>query len=125
MADLILRAGVAFSLLYPAIDAWFHPDTWLGYFPSFVVGIVPDAVLLNGFGALQIVIALWILSGKRIMIPSAAATFLLLAILGFHLSEFPILFRDLAIAAAAAALAIAHAPASNSRPISNQNTHPL
>ena len=116
-ADLILRAGVAFPFLYSAVDAWFHPDTWLGYFPGFIVGIVPDSILLHGFGAFEIVITLWILSGKRIMIPSAAAALLLLAIVGFHPLEFPILFRDLAIAAAATALAIAHAPASTPRPI--------
>lgn len=106
LAALVLRVGVAFAFLYPPINALVDPQSWIGYFPSFVHGYVPDMVLLHGFGLVEVAIALWILSGKRIFIPSALAALLLLAIVVLDASEFQILFRDLSIAAAAAALAI-------------------
>jgi len=107
-SDMVLRAGVAFAFLYPAVNAVFEPFTWIGYFPPFLRGIVPDPVLLHTFGALEIVIALWILSGWRIFWPSAAATALLLSIVIFDFNSFEVLFRDVSIAAAALALALAH-----------------
>ena len=69
-----MRIGVAFAFLYPPYSALMDPASWLGYFPHFMRGIVPDALLLHGFGVLGVVLALWILSGKKIFWPSAAAT---------------------------------------------------
>jgi hypothetical protein len=113
LAHLSLRIGVAFAFLYPPIDAISNPETWLGYFPQFVTSLaesagIPDLMLLHAFGFVEVVIALWILSGWRIFWPSAAATALLLAIVVFDWSEFEILFRDLSIAAASLSLALAH-----------------
>jgi uncharacterized membrane protein YphA (DoxX/SURF4 family) len=104
--QLVLRIGVAFAFLYPAISAIFDPFSWLGYFPPFTRGIVPDMVLLHSFGAVEVIIALWILSGRRIFLPSAAATLMLLGIVTIDYTEFQVVFRDLAIAAASLALAI-------------------
>lgn len=109
-ADLILRIGVAFAFLFPAINALFDPYSWLGYFPKFMHGVVPDLVLLHTFGAVEVIIALWILSGKRIFWPSSVATLMLLAIVLFDSGSFQILFRDLSIAAMTLALAIKNAP---------------
>lgn len=101
----LLRVAVAFAFLYPPVSAYLAPYDWIGYFPQFMRGIVPDPVLLSGWGILEIVIGLWILSGKRILIPSSVATILLIAIVLFNLPQFEIVFRDLAIALTAAALA--------------------
>lgn len=109
-ADIVLRAGVAFAFLYPAVNAVFEPFTWIGYFPPFTRGIVPDVVLLHAFGAFEILIALWILSGWRVFWPSAAAVLLLLSIVVFDFNSFEVLFRDVSIAAAALALALSHYP---------------
>src|SRR3989344_6072154 len=106
MANLILRLGVAFAFLYPPIDALFDPDSWIGYFPKFMHGVLPDMVLLHGFGAVEAIIALWILSGKKIVLPSLAATVILTAIIIVNLQNFQIVFRDVAIAAMSLALAI-------------------
>ena len=61
----VLRLGVAFAFLYPAISAWFSPLDWIGYFPDFMKGYTSDVVLLHLFGATELIIAFWLLSGKK------------------------------------------------------------
>ena len=110
LAKFVLRAGVAFAFLYPPIDAWTDPYSWIGYFPTWMHGYVPDMVLLHGFGVIEIVIALWILWGRDIFWPTLAATILLVAIVVFNMSNFIVVFRDLAIAAASLSLALSNIP---------------
>lgn len=105
LTNLLLRSGIAFAFLYPAINAFFDPYSWLGYFPKFMHGILPDMVLLHSFGAIEITIALWILSGKNIFWPATVATLMLVAITLLNLRDFQIVFRDVSIAFMAAALA--------------------
>lgn len=105
-AYLVLRLGLGFAFLYPPIDAIFDSASWVGYLPHFIRGFVPDLVLLHAFGVLEIVIALWILSGKKIRTPSALACVILLVIVCLNLDQFEIVFRDLSIAAIALALTI-------------------
>ncbi len=107
-ADLVLRIGVAFAFLYPPINALSNPESWIGYFPPFTRGYVPDEVLLHAFGVVEIVIALWILSGKRIFWPSLAASAMLVGIVVFNMNNFEVVFRDLAIAGASLSLALAN-----------------
>lgn len=114
-AILILRIGVSFAFLYPPISALSDPYSWIGYFPHFMRGYVPDMVLLHAFGALEAVIALWILSGRRIFWPAAAAAAMLVAIVALNTFEFELLFRDLSIAAAALALAVVSYPNGSGR----------
>ena len=109
-ADLLLRIGLAFALAYPAVNALFDPYSWLGYFPGFMHGYVPDVVLLHGFGALEIVLAAWLISGWRVFWPALAALALLIAIVILDFSEFQVLFRDISIAAIAGALCLIHWP---------------
>ncbi|MCR4326013.1 MAG: hypothetical protein NUV59_04435 [Patescibacteria group bacterium] len=106
LASLALRIGVAFAFLYPPVNALFNPYSWIGYFPHFVRGIAPDLVLLHLFGLVQVAIALWILSGRRIFWPSIAAAAILVAIVAFNVANLEVLFRDLSIAAMALALAV-------------------
>ena len=105
LTNLLLRSGIAFAFLYPAINAFFDPYSWLGYFPKFMHGILPDMVLLHSFGAIEITIALWILSGKNIFWPSTVATLMLVAITLLNLQDFQIVFRDVSIAFMTVALA--------------------
>ncbi len=107
-ADIALRVGLAFAFLYPPISAFFDPSSWIGYLPAFMRGYVPDLVLLHAFGLLEIVIALWILSGWRIALPSFAASAILVLIVVLNLPNFEVVFRDLSIAAMAFALGLAH-----------------
>lgn len=103
---LTLRIGVAFAFLYPPLNAVIDPSAWIGYFPSFTRGYVPDEVLLHTFGVVEIGIALWILSGWKIFWPSLMASAMLLGIVVFNLGNFQVLFRDVSLAAMALALAM-------------------
>jgi len=110
-AYLLLRVGAALAFLYPPFSALTgDPYTWLGYFPPFVQGYLPDLVLLHAFGVVEIIIGLWILSGYKIFIPAMLATAMLLGIVAFNLSQFDVLFRDVTIACLTFALALMHWP---------------
>lgn len=103
---LLLRIAIAGAFLYPAIASILVPAAWLGYFPSFMQGILPGMVLLSIWSLVEAVIALWILSGKNIFLPSLAACVLLLAIVLFNLPLMDIVFRDVALALVALYLAL-------------------
>ena len=109
-SELLLRVAVAFSFLYPPLSALSDPDSWIGYFPPFLLDIAGtnDVLLLHTFGIVEIVIALWILFGKRVFIPSMLAALMLAAIVLANPVQFSILFRDISIALAAVALAFVH-----------------
>src|SRR3989344_3359583 len=109
-ANLVLRAGLAFAFLYPPLNAIFDPNAWIGYFPHFMRGVVPDPMLLHSFGIVEIVLALWILSDWKIFWPSAAAALILLPIVFFGWNDLQVLFRDLSIASIALALALQKYP---------------
>lgn len=103
----ILRIGAAFAFLYPAYAAFIDPVSWAAYFPSFVRSLpVHETVVLQGFGLIEIVLALWVLWGRRIRIPASLMTFTLLAIVAVNLSQFDVVFRDISIACLTLALAL-------------------
>jgi len=107
--EILLRIAVAFAFIYPAVAAVFDPFSWIGFFPLFLRDLFPsDMLLLHLFGITEVAIALWILVGKRIFIPSALASIYLVVIILFNLSLFDIIFRDVSILLAALALAILH-----------------
>jgi len=109
--SFILRIGLAFAFLYPAIAAFIEPVAWIGYFPQFVKDVIPnEALLLNLFGFTEVVIALWLLWGKYVFYPSVIAAVVLVTIVIFNWGGLDVVFRDLSIAAMAVALAVLHKP---------------
>lgn len=107
LAHLTLRVGAAFAFLYPPIAAIGDPDSWIGYFPAFMRTLgIADSVLLHSFGVLEVLLALWLLSGWKIRIPAALATLMLFVIVGLNATQFPVVFRDLSIAAMTVALVV-------------------
>ncbi|MDB5265260.1 MAG: hypothetical protein JWN64_831 [Parcubacteria group bacterium] len=106
-SETLLRLGLALSFIYPPISAIFDPYSWIGYFPAFLSNAFSahPEILLHSFGVVEVVLALWMLFGKKVRIPSLIAALMLIAIVFFNLGQFPILFRDVALAFAALALA--------------------
>lgn len=98
-AHLALRVGAAFAFLYPPIAAISDPVSWASYFPPFVRALPVDSlVVLHGFGIIEVVLALWLLSGWRIRVPAAVMTLMLLGIVLTNVSQMDVLFRDVSIA---------------------------
>lgn len=111
IGHFLLRAGIAFAFLYPPIAALADPLAWAAYFPDFVTRLpVSTTVLLHAFGVVEIIIAVWIMSGRSIRIPAAIATVLLIGIMAANPGDFPVLFRDVTIAFGALALAFMPRP---------------
>ena len=104
--ELILRIGVAIAFLYPPVSAYLHPFSWIGFFPEFVRDAVGnDTLLLHTFGVGEIALAVWLLLGKKIVIPSSLAALALAGIVVFNWGAMEIVFRDISIFAMALALA--------------------
>ena len=64
------------------------------------------SVLLHAFGVLEVIVALWLLSGWRIRLPAALAALMLLGIVAFNWAQLDVLFRDLSLALVALALVL-------------------
>lgn len=112
-ANFILRLGVAFSLLYAAVSGFVDPESWVGWFPGFVHNIAPEKTVLLLWGIVELVLGLWILSGKKIFIPSLVASISLAGLILTNLSAMDILFRDVTILAVTVALATENYPHSS------------
>lgn len=109
IATLLLRIGVAFAFIYPAVSAYFEPLSWIGFFPDFLRDtVIDEMLLLQLFGLSEVVIALWILVGRNIFIPSVLAALYLFLIVIFNLNSLDIIFRDIPIMLMAVALAVLH-----------------
>lgn len=105
--ELLLRIGVAAAFIYPAVEAFFYPSSWVGFFPAWIRGLpINDIVLLHLFGISEIIIAVWILVGKRIFIPCILATTYLILIITLNWKFMDLLFRDFAILVIPIVLAI-------------------
>lgn len=105
-----LQFGLAFVFLYAAYAQFVRPQDWIGYFPSYVRGYIPNTLLLNLFSAGEVALALWVLSGWRIYIASLLAAAAFLGITVTNLSVLDVTFRDVGLAAAALALAVLTMP---------------
>ena len=98
-AKFLLRVGIAFAFIYPAVAASIDPMSWIGFIPDFVTEAFPgsDNVLLSIFGITEIFIAIWILTAKKVAVPSIIASVYLLAIFLFNITLLDIVFRDISI----------------------------
>ena len=107
--SLLLRAGIAFAFVYPAIAAYLDPISWIGYFPVFMrdfAGTGNELVLLHTFGLSELAIAAWLLFGKNHFIPGALAALYLGAIVILNAGQMDVVFRDLSILLMALAIAL-------------------
>jgi uncharacterized membrane protein YphA (DoxX/SURF4 family) len=107
LTSALLRAGLATIFLYAAISSLKNPQDWIGYIPAFVRERVQGNTLLHVFSAYELLLALWLLSGKYIKLAALAAACTLAGIVLFNFSLFAITFRDIALIFAALALVFA------------------
>ena len=106
--SLLLRIGVAFAFIYPAVAGFFDPYSWVGFFPPFMLNIIPGAILLPVFEIFEIALGILILFMERPFVPAILAALMLLAIVVLNYKTMDIIFRDISILLMAVALAVIH-----------------
>jgi uncharacterized membrane protein YphA (DoxX/SURF4 family) len=106
IASLLLRIGLAIVFLYAAVASFLEPGTWIAFLPSFLTNIIPAGPLLTIFSIYEIIVAVWLMSGRKIFYAAAIASLTIVGIISSNLSFLDIVFRDFAILFAALALAV-------------------
>lgn len=106
LASLLLRVGLAFVFLYAAISALVIPDAWLGFYPKFILDLAPANLLIYSHSFFEILLALWLLSGKATFYAAVVSALWLLGIVLGTLGFFIVTFRDVAILLSAVSLAV-------------------
>jgi hypothetical protein len=104
--NLLLRISIASVFLYAAVAATLQPQNWIWYIPQFARDIFPGKFLLFGFSSYQLLLSLWILSGRRTFYAASLASLTFLGIISVNLNVLDVLFRDFAIFFASLALAV-------------------
>ncbi|SRR3989338_6935017 len=108
LASFTLRAGLATVFLYASISALLNPLSWAGYVPIFIKQIIPVNLFLTIHSFAELILAFWLLSGKKIFYAALLSVLALLSIIIFNLTALDIVFRDISIMLSALALMILH-----------------
>ena len=108
LTSLLLRLGLAGVFFYAAVAATLTPDNWIGYLPGFVASSAYGYTALHAFSAVQVVIALWLLSGKKPVWSGSVSALTMVAIVIQNITILDIVFRDVAIFFMAASLVTMH-----------------
>ncbi len=103
-AATILRWGLAFVFFYAGVDALLDPSSWMGYLPAFLASSFSPQLLLTGFAAYEIILAVWLFAGRKLRWSAMFAVVTLAAITVLNFSAFLVTFRDVGLAFAALAL---------------------
>src|SRR6266700_3466912 len=93
----LLQISIASVFLYAAIAATLQPQNWIWYFPQFIQNIFPPQLLLGGFSLYQVLLSVWILSGKKTFCAASLASLTFLGIISANFTVLDVLFRDFAI----------------------------
>lgn len=104
IVSLILRIGLAFAFIYASLSAFVSPNDWVGYLPQAMRNIVPGTVLLPIFSSLELILAIWLLSGWMIIYAALLAAAMLGGIVVLDPALLPITFRDISLVFMALAL---------------------
>ena len=103
----LLRIGIASVFLYAAIASFITPANWIGYLPVFLRKIFPAETLLTAFSLYEIILSIWVLTGRYAYYSALVSCATLIGIMLTNIYALDIIFRDLAILFTALALAAA------------------
>ncbi len=106
LISFFLRLAISIPFLYAAIAAFLTPESWIGFLPEWIGLIMPVEIALGAFSVYQIVLSLWLLSGKWLQYSSLLASVTLLGITIFNLGALDIVFRDVGLFLASVSLAL-------------------
>lgn len=106
LVSIFLRWGLAVAFLYASISAFLTPENWIAFIPQFIKAIIPARTFLHIHSIGEMILALWLLSNKKIFYAATLSALALLAIIVFNTTQLDIVFRDTAILFMAIALGI-------------------
>jgi uncharacterized membrane protein YphA (DoxX/SURF4 family) len=106
LISFFLRAGLAIVFLYAGISSLIEPSSWIGYVPQFINIIIPREMFLSIYSIFEIILALWLLSNKKIYYASLLSSLTLLLIIFPNIFQLEIVFRDIAIFFSGVSLAV-------------------
>ena len=106
IASWMLRVALAIPFLYAAIAATLQPEAWVGFIPYFVRNFLPESLLLGIHSSLNVILALWLLSGWNTKYAAAVSALTLFVIIIANLASLDIIFRDIGLLLAAISLAL-------------------
>ena len=98
---LTIQIWLATLFFYAAVAALITPAAWVGFFPNWTRVMVSGQILIYLFSLWQIILAIWIISGKRLFSSALAAAITLLLIIVSNVEFFDVIFRDFYLLASA------------------------
>ncbi len=101
----ILQFGLAFVFIYAAIQIFLNPEGFVHYTPEIIFKFMSLEVFMYTFATFEILLSLWIISGKKMIYSSLIAASIMALVIVFNLDLFIVLFRNVAIMCCALALA--------------------
>lgn len=104
LISFLLRSGLAIVFLYASVDSFSDASSWIGFVPQWVQTIIPGMLFLTLFAVLEMILAVWLLSGKKPFVAAMISNAILLLIIVANVAVLDILFRDIAILFASLAL---------------------
>lgn len=103
---VLLRVGLGFVFAYASLAALADPGRFERYIPSVIAHPSVRHWCLPAFAAFELVLALSLVTGRRVLLASMLAAATLTGITVANLGQFDVLFRNVAIACAALSLAV-------------------
>ena len=104
--SFFIRIGLAFVFIFAALSAFFNPQAWIGYVPSFVTNFITRAYFLFFHDVINLALGIWLLSGKKTYYAAIVSCIMLAGITLTNLGTFLVTFRDVGLFFAAVALAV-------------------
>ncbi|MDB5160506.1 MAG: hypothetical protein JWO99_769 [Candidatus Saccharibacteria bacterium] len=110
LTSWLLRIGLAIVFVYAAVSSLMHPNEWIGFLPSFIATSPLASTFLVLFSVGELVLSIWLLSGKYVQYPAILATLAFVGILIAQPDAFSTTFRDVGLAFMALALVALESP---------------
>jgi len=104
-ASFLLRVGLAAVFLYVGTASLLMPEDWASYFPNFIAQSDFAEMLIYAHGLAEIVLAVWLLSNKKIYLAAWLSALAMASIIVVNIELLDVVFRDFAIMFMALALA--------------------
>lgn len=97
LISFLFRASIASAYLYAGLGSLLDPNSWIGFLPSFIRNSGYGLTALTIFSIIEVILSIWIISGKKAYLSSALSSLMMFLIIVFNLELLDIVFRDIPI----------------------------